>query len=235
LDGQGRLNTYVRAADPVRLGHGAGGAAHGQGDLLRVAMTLPETLVAGAIVGLVLIAVALGVATVRTDLKRLQVQELLAVLDEALCAYQAATGQWPAGSPAAAHGESPDGEKAPVPPRITAGPQAADSGGASADQVVAALAAVPASRTVVERIPAVLRVPPQGEVASPNKADWGTVQDAWGRRLECLTATSRSAIARQAVAANHDKPIFISAGVDGRFGRDTYDDADNLRSDELPR
>ncbi len=99
----------------------------------------------------------------------------------------------------------------------------------SAERVITALAAVPASRAVLERIPEVLRVPRQGEDRDADADAWGTVQDAWGHRLRCLTAASPSEVDRQAVAGNGGRPIFVSAGPDGQFGiHDPAAAADNI-------
>jgi len=190
-------------------------------------MTLSETLIVAAVLALVLVIVALAMATIRNDLKQRQTWELLAMLDEALRAYYQAAAQQ--------LGNKPD---------------------PAADRVIAALAAVPASRQVLERIPHRLRVRANVEkqwagnakartgrwpAAAGRSHTWDrpdvTVQDAWGHPLQCLTAASPSPVHRQAVAANGGRPIFISAGVDGRFGSelDVAAGDDNLRSDELPR
>jgi len=180
------------------------------------AMTLIEALVAAAVVGVVLAMVALGVATVRSDLKHGQVVQLLATLDEALSAYHQATGEWP------------------VDPGVEDKEQASAEQEGSADRVVAALAAEPASRAILDRTRPVLRVSSVPDISTAaGESPWGTVQDAWGRRLRCLTADSASPIDREAVAANGGRPIFVSAGPDEQFGtRDIAAAADNLRSDK---
>jgi len=179
------------------------------------AMTLAETLVAAAVIGVVLAVIALGVATVRSDLKHGQAEQLLATLDEALSAYHQATGSWPV-DPGAEDEERESAEQED-----------------SADRVIAALAAEPASRAILDRTRPVLRVKPITDMsAATSESSWGTVQDAWGRRLRCLTAASESPIDREAVAVNGGRPIFVSAGPDGQFGtHDIAAAADNLRSD----
>ena len=99
--------------------------------------------------------------------------------------------------------------------------------------VIAVLAAEPASRAILDKTRPVLRVIPVADIADGvSELPWGTVQDAWGRPLRCLTAASKSPLDREAVAVNGGRPIFISAGPDGRFGtRDIAAAADNLRSD----
>ncbi|NLX14476.1 MAG: hypothetical protein GXY44_12590 [Phycisphaerales bacterium] len=190
------------------------------GSRRRRGVTFTETLITAALLGLVLVVVALGIHSVQGDLKHRQVWDLLATLDKALTAYHEATGTWPfppATQPA-------DTEPNHLPSK--------DDPAESSRRVIAALADVPASREILDTIPMILRVPPEGA----ELGKWGTVRDAWGRPLRCLTARSRVAIEWQAVAANHGKPIFISAGVDGQFTfRDGVADADNLRSDQMPR
>jgi len=180
------------------------------------AMTLAETLVAAAVIGVVLAMVALGVATVRSDLKHGQVEQLLATLDEALSAYHQATSEWPAD------------------PGVEDEDRASAEQDGSADRVIAALAAEPASREILDKTGLVLRVKPGTDLSTAtSESSWGTLQDAWGRRLRCLTSASRSPIDREAVAANGGRPIFVSAGPDGRFGtHDIAAAADNLHSDK---
>jgi len=212
-------------------------------------MTLTETLVAGAFLGLAVVIVALGITTIRTDLKRTQVQQLLATLDRALITYHDATGSWPIiPEPPSRKKSSHDSRtrtyEATEKHRQAREPKAELTG----THMIATLSSLSASRAILEQIPAISRVHPQDQAGLsgqtwPENTDkqstftgWGTLQDAWGRPLRCLTTQSASPVARQAVAANGGKPIFISAGVDGEFGG-TFTDtaADNLRSDELPR
>lgn len=179
------------------------------------AMTLPETLIAGAMMGVVLLAVALGVANVRSGLKERQVKEVLALLDQAVGAYHKATGAWPCDT------------RRPKPS------PAADSDDGSGDRVIAVLAGVPAARMQIDRIRSIFRVAVEqpASVATTRPA-WGTVQDAWGRRLRCLTAASPAPGDQEAVAANAGRPVFVSAGPDGDFGSmDIASAADNIRSD----
>lgn len=186
-------------------------------------MTFTETLITATLLGLLLVVVALGIHSVRGDLKHQQVWYLLVSLDKALEAYHEATGTWPF-TPAT----QPSGTE---PERLSINDDPTESG----RRVINALAAVPASREILESIPAILRIPPERTEAKIND-DWGTVRDAWGRPLRCLTALSRIPVEWQAVAANRGKPIFISAGTDGEFtSRDSVAEADNLRSDQLPR
>lgn len=176
------------------------------------AITLIETLLAAAVIGVVLAVVTLGVATVRSDLKRSQVVQLLATLDQAMSAYHQTTGQWPA-APAAKQGGRTSAE---------------DDG--SADRILTVLAAEPTSRAVLDTIEPMLQVKPIGE--TEGTTPFGMVQDAWARPLRCLTADSASPLDREAVAVNAGRPIFVSAGPDGQFGAsDLAAAADNLRSD----
>ena len=109
------------------------------------------------------------------------------------------------------------------------GEHEADEDRGGADLVIAALASVPASRNVLEQLPEVLRPPPDERGSVRLRQVGLTIQDAWGRRLRCLTDTSPFEVDRQAVAANGGKPVFISAGPDRRFGvRDPASAADNL-------
>lgn len=188
----------------------------------RRGITFTETLITAALLGLVLVVVALGIHTVQGDLKRQQVWDLLATLDNSLTAYHEATGTWPFAS--ARRPDDPDANRLPI----------NDDPAEISRRVIAALADVPASREILDTIPEILRVPPEREEAVAGQ--WGTVRDAWGRPLHCLTARSRAPLDWQAVAANRGKPIFISAGLDGRFdSRDSVAEADNLRSDQMPR
>jgi type II secretory pathway pseudopilin PulG len=201
-------------------------------------MTLPETLIAAGVIALALAIAALGIASIRTDLKQRRTRDLLVTLDAALEAYHQAAGDWPE---VQAGRESHASELGVTDAQRRA--RHAESGSTdAAEPVIAALANVPTSRERLEHIPAELRVSPE-ELATkglnqPAAAQpaWGTVQDAWGRRLHCLTADSAAPVDRQAVAANGGKPIFVSAGDNGEFSsKDGSEAADNLRSDELPR
>ncbi len=170
----------------------------------RRAMTFSETLIVAMLVGAALLLVALGIATVRTDLRTHQTWELLARLDDALNAYYGSTGSWP------------------VDPRATAERSSASGASESTVIVLAALQRTPKSDQVLERVPEVLR-------RESYEPDVWIVVDGWGRPLRCMTANSPRTLERQAVAANGGKPIFVSAGGDGRFGLDDVADAaDNL-------
>lgn len=176
------------------------------------AITLIETMIAAALIGVVLAVVTLGVATVRNDLKRGQVEQLLTQLDEALSAYHQATGFWP------------------TDPGLKDNDRTSSDHDGSADRVIAVLAAEPTSRAILDTILPILRIQPIDKEERASK--WSTVQDAWGHHLQCLTADSKSPLDREAVAINNGRPIFISAGMDGQFGtRDIASAADNLRSD----
>ena len=182
---------------------------------MRRALTLPETLIAGAILAVVLLAVALGVSNVRSGLKERQVKEILALLDQALGAYHKATGTWPSDVKALK----------PAP--------SADQDEGSGDRVIAVLANVPAARMQLDRVRPIFRIAvvDQGPPAA-TQTTWGTVQDAWGRHLRCLTAASPAPSDQEAVAANAGRPIFVSSGPDGDFGTiDIAAAADNIRSD----
>ncbi|HOQ87252.1 MAG TPA: hypothetical protein PLQ89_16180, partial [Phycisphaerae bacterium] len=103
---------------------------------------------------------------------------------------------------------------------------------AAVDRMLALMAGVPAARARLETLPAVLRVAPAESARSAGA--WGSIRDPWGRPLHCLTASSPLAVHRKAVAANQGRPIFISAGPDGRFGfQDVSAASDNIRSDEI--
>lgn len=197
----------------------------------RTALTLPETLIAGAVIGILLVAVSLGLSTMRTDLKRVRTIELLAILNEALSAYHSETQAWPsidesAGTPKAGKDRTADS---------AAGSSSArdDSG----DSVIAILQQVPASRQVLERLPPLVRLPAGSDstwspTTVPAGAGW-TIRDAWGLPLRCLTAGSRAPVDREAVAAGGGRPIFVSAGEDGDMGQtDRAAAADNLRSND---
>ena len=182
---------------------------------MRRAPTLTETLILAVVIGLGLLAIALGIDTVRQDLKRRQAERVLATLDRALVAYHHAAGRWPTDSP----GEAQRGASS-------------DEGDGSGDRVVAALAGVPESRHVLEGIPPAFLVAVPVDGPAPASRPWGMVQDAWGQPLRCLTAGSSSPADQEAVAANGGKPIFISAGPDECFGfHDVPAAADNIRSD----
>jgi type II secretory pathway pseudopilin PulG len=196
-------------------------------DMFRRGFTLSETLIAAGGLGLVTLVVALLVNTVRSELKMREVRTQLAVLDEALGAYHQAAEFWPTATP-----EEPD-DSLPL----------ASEADRAARVVVTALMLEPASQSVMERLPAgrVLSADEMGaylaEAATwpveESVGQWVAV-DAWGRPMRCLTAQSSSEVAREAVSANRGKPVFISAGPDGRFGMAAgVADADNLRSDEL--
>lgn len=182
---------------------------------MRRALTLPETLIAGVILAVVLLAVALGVSNVRSGLKERQVKELLALLDQAVGAYHKATGAWPS--------DTMPLRKAP----------AADQDEGSGDRVIATLAGVLAARLQLERIRPIFRVAAVDPVPpATTQPAWGTVQDAWGHRLRCLTAASPAPSDQETVAANAGRPIFVSAGPDGDFGTiEIAAAADNIRSD----
>jgi type II secretory pathway pseudopilin PulG len=163
-------------------------------------LALTETLIVTALLGIISVVGGLVVETTRNELKRRQVWAMLETLDKAVTAYRAAIQTWP----------TPENNL--------------DD---SADPIIALLQMQPASRDVLQEIPAILRV--------PLKESW-TVQDAWGHRVRCLTDKSSSSVDRQAVVANDNKPIFVSTNVGGEFlSEKNTGTADNLRSDELPR
>lgn len=182
-------------------------------------MTLTEKLIATALLAFGVFAAMLGTAQVREELKREQTWSLLAMLDEALDVYHAHAGRWPVEAPT-------------TPPDVDRSADALQAGARgtafvavdleAARDVLEALAAEPASRRVLDRVPPVLTA------HRPNESAWG-VHDGWGRPLACLTPRSPNAAHRLAVEANGGKPIFLSAGPDGRFGHgDPTAAADNL-------
>ncbi len=178
----------------------------------RARLSLIETLSLGGVLAVVLGLITVGVSSVRNELKERQVWEVLRLLDSALALYHDVTGAWPASA------DHPVAEPSP------AGPDADD-----ARPILERLAAVPASRALLDTLPGHLRVPPD------DGPGFGGVRDPWGTRLHCLTAQSPRLVDRQAVAAHGGRPIFVSAGLDGEFaGRESSAAADNLRSDELP-
>lgn len=186
-------------------------------------MTLTEALVVGLVLTIALAIAALAIAGIRGDLKRRQAWELLATLDKALTAYYRQTGEWPANAATAAS----------APARWIVPPNRAGERGdpapseVMADRVIAILDSVPASQELLNRIPPVLQTHQGGQ---------RRLQDPWGRRLRCLTLASPAAVDFQAVLANGNRPIFISAGENGRSaGATPAEVADDLRSDELPR
>jgi len=180
---------------------------------MRRAPTLTETLVLAVVIGLGLLAIALGIDAVRQDIKRRQTADLLATLDRALEAYHRAVGCWPV-DPAHSQQQAPSAEN-----------------DGSGDRLIAVMAGVPEARRLFDRIPPGFRVQLPAP-AAPASQPWGTVQDAWGQRLGSMTAGSPSPADQEAVAANGGKPVFTSAGPDERFGQeDVPAAADNLRSD----
>jgi type II secretory pathway pseudopilin PulG len=188
-------------------------------------MTLSEVLIAATLFGVLLAVLMLGMDGIRTELKRRQTLDLLETLDHALRAYHQATGAWPAD--VVAPPETPSFRLDNV--------HRTDPDADSGDRVVTALASVAASRTILQTVPKTLRVTHGADrpTATAPGADSGGVRDSWGRPLCCLTAASPSAVHRKAVAANENRPIFISAGPDGEFGFvDVSTASDNLRSDE---
>jgi type II secretory pathway pseudopilin PulG len=183
-------------------------------------ITLSETLIAAAGVAVLLMVLSLGMHGIRTELKRQQTVALMQTLDRALLAYQESTGAWPVDTKL-------------LESKRTAPDQSRASGlqDGSGDRVISLLAEVPASRVLLETIPAILR--PRND-PGPTTRPWAArVRDPWGNSLRCLTAVSPMVLDRQAVAANQNRPIFISAGPDGRFGsKDISGSSDNIRSDE---
>lgn len=179
----------------------------------RRAMTFSETLIVAAMIGLALTLVALGISAVRAELRTQQTWELLATLAEALEAYHEQRGAWPVDDREDYHKQAEGG----------------DGADGSAERVLELLHGVEASAVVLERVPEVLRAGRTGQTR------W-TVVDGWGHRLRCMTAESPRLLERQAVAANGGKPIFVSAGANGRFGTDDVAAAaDNLLLRPAPR
>ena len=90
---------------------------------------------------------------------------------------------------------------------------------------LAALVGVPASVKHLEAIPVrLLYAADDGRIAC---------RDPWGRRLRYLTALIADTEGKRRVARNGGRPIFESAGPDGRFGQSTDPaTADDIRSDE---
>ena len=95
----------------------------------------------------------------------------------------------------------------------------------SAGTALAALAGVPASAEHLEALPVrLLYAADDGRIAC---------RDPWGRRLHYLTALIADTDGKRRVEHNGGRPIFESAGPDGRFGQSTNPaTADDIRSDE---
>ncbi len=185
----------------------------------RTAITLSETLIATVVIGLLLLVTAMGIDSVRTELRRQQVWSLLALLDQSLDAYHDATGRWPAT------------QQPPTPSTTQQVEPSPDHYTTTCRQIITALSAMEQSRRLLQDIPAILREQSPGDDQAPP-----FIRDAWGTRLRCLAIDAPSRTDRQAVAARGNKPIFVSAGTDRQFGlADGVGEADNLRSDELPR
>jgi len=201
-------------------------------------LTLPETLIATFLLALLLFVTAQGVEHVRNQLKTARTWEVLARLDEALLAYHAATRAWPE-TPGfdLAGGEGKGGDKGTrrqedkgrpdrgigeadsmdeEPKTQDQEPGTKDHEVKTAEWVVTALRAVPASRAILEHI----------EATAPASPSRGPLRDAWGVPLRCLTSASPSSADRQAVVAHGGRPIFISVGPNPEIG---------LRTDGMPR
>jgi type II secretory pathway pseudopilin PulG len=213
----------------------------------RKAITLSETLITAAVILLLILVAALGIDSIRTELKLQQTWSLLALLDQSLDAYRQTTGHWPAAqsSPSIFRQSRSNTEGSPA-PATTQNLETAQSINTNAQhqydktsddravltgwRILAVLSAVQKSRQLLRQVPPILR-----EKEDENHVPL-IIQDAWGTPLRCLTLDSRSRTHRQAVAAHGNKPIFVSAGTDRQFGQpDVVGEADNLRSDELPR
>jgi hypothetical protein len=199
----------------------------------RRAMTLSGTVVLAAVLGLGLMVAGLASSWVRNELKVQATREMLVRLDEALWAYQRATGHWPAETLPASQ---------PAGPRHTAR-QEADLGGStskdlrsSADQILAALGSVPGSRAVLEQIPEDNRVESSIDAPAGTGGAPFSLVDEWRHHLGCLTADSFADRDRRAVAANGGRPIFISPGPDGLFGDESMGSAaDDIFLQPAPR
>ncbi|GMU23010.1 MAG: hypothetical protein AMXMBFR13_30940 [Phycisphaerae bacterium] len=124
-------------------------------------MTLVETLVIALVLGLGLFVVSRLMEITRNELKAARTWEVLALLDEALSAYHSVAEAWPF-----IEATGLDRQKTPS----ASGSQWAAGGFSSIDEgrrpesgleaaqlVLAALEAVPESRAVLERVPAMLR------------------------------------------------------------------------------
>lgn len=183
---------------------------------MKRALTLIETAIAAILIGLLLIVVTQSMNAVRDDLKRRRTETVLVLLDKALTAYHQTTGRWP----------MDPGDETRV--------EVSSENDGSGDRVIAALATIPEARKALDQIPPAYRAaaPNIDAPASLAGQPWGTVHDAWGQRLRCITAESLLPSERDALAANAGKPIFISAGPDKRFGlQNRPNAADNIRSD----
>lgn len=185
-------------------------------------VTLSETLVVVSAVAVLLTLLSLGMGGIRTELKREQAIALMRTLDSALGAYHEALGEWPA-----------DLNPNPSALEYGARPASRKDDDASGQRVIDLMAHTPASRVVLETLPDILRE--KTDRATPSAGEWNTsVRDPWGNPLRCLTSRSPLIPHRMAVAANRNRPIFISAGPDGRFGfSDVSAASDNIRSDEI--
>jgi hypothetical protein len=195
-------------------------------------------LLAGALVAIGLVVVALGMSWIRGELKRHQTWVLLERLDEALDAYHATVGHWPGddGVTETRPAEPPVSTEGQPPWVTTAGDSHGVGLDAVSDEVVAALAGVADSYHVLQQIPTALWAERDDASSDIEEPAMPALRDAWGRRLSCVTAASPLPHHRQLLAANGGKPIFISAGPDGRPGHDDpADAADNLFLQPEPR
>lgn len=189
-------------------------------------MTISETLIAAVAGGLLLLAVALGLSWIRAELKQRRTHELLLALDEALRAYHASAGAWP------------DRPRSSTSAPAQGTPTALNAAQQCAAQLLAQLRTHDASRAVLDRVPGVLWLPADCESHEGMDAEQGhaILRDAWGTPLGCLTRTSAREMDRLAVAANGGCPVWLSAGPDGRFGReDPAAAADNIQLQPTPR
>lgn len=146
-------------------------------------MTLVETLIVALVLGLVLFVVSRLMEITRNELKAARTWEVLGLLDEALSAYHSVAEAWPAVEAA-----GPDRQKtadASGSRRAAASFSSIDegrrpeSGLESARLVLAALEAVPESRAVLERVPAMLRadvgeLARRGDGETERQGDQGT-------------------------------------------------------------
>ena len=170
----------------------------GPGSRVARALTVIETVIAGALLALVLWVLS-GLYDDMLDRARTaQAFEMIRTLDAALAAYHQAAGAHPPGR----HG--PDGS------------------------------AVEDALTVMIRVPESLRVLHGIDLRLLHLHDDRPVcRDPWGRPLRYLTAGVGDEVLAGRVARHAGRPIFESAGPDGRFGdHDPAAAADDIRSDE---
>lgn len=170
----------------------------------RTALTLVETLILAALVAILLLASALLVRSMRTELKRRQSVELLARLNAALDAYHEAVGVWPSAE------DAPDDRTAAI-------------------LVLQQLAQVNASRAHLDRIDPVLRIPgTQPHDFAGVRDGWGHPLRC------LTVASTAPADRQAVAASGGRPIFISAGDHGGFEERDPAEPAEMIRSDELP-